>query len=118
MQGFTTGYNAPDAEVGKHGEKKISIIMATYNRADYLPRAVNSVLNQSCRNFELIIIDDGSTDNTEEVVKSFKDTRIKFIKNEHNQGMSVARNRGFDSAAGDYVALMMTMNYFRALWKR
>jgi glycosyltransferase involved in cell wall biosynthesis len=105
MQGFSTGHNTPGAEMINHSEKKISIIMATYNRANYLPRAVNSVLNQSYPNIELIIIDDGSADNTEEVVKSFKDNRIRFIKNEHNQGMSVARNRGFDSAGGDYLAL-------------
>jgi glycosyltransferase involved in cell wall biosynthesis len=83
-----------------------SITMATYNRASLLPRAINSVLNQSCQNFELIIIDDGSRDNTEEVCHSFKDSRTLYYKQEQNRGVLACRNRGFDLARGDYTAIL------------
>lgn len=84
----------------------VSIIMATYNRAHLLPRAINSVLNQSYQNFELIIVDDGSADNTDEVVKSFEDKRIVYCKLERNKGVSAARNRGLNLARGDYITTL------------
>jgi len=80
--------------------------MATYNRAHLLSRAIRSILNQSYENFELIIIDDGSTDNTGEVVSSFRDKRILYYKQEQNKGISAARNRGFDLASGNYITLL------------
>lgn len=83
-----------------------SITMATYNRASLLPRAINSVLNQSYQNFELIIVDDGSRDNTEEVCRSFKDSRILYYKQEQNRGVLACRNKGFDLARGDYTAFL------------
>jgi GalNAc5-diNAcBac-PP-undecaprenol beta-1,3-glucosyltransferase len=83
-----------------------SIITATYNRAHLLPRAVNSILNQSYQNFELIIVDDGSTDDTEKVARSFEDKRVLYHKHEQNRGMLAARNTGFDIARGDYVTLL------------
>jgi len=83
-----------------------TITMATYNRANLLPRAINSVLNQSCHNFELIIVDDGSRDNTEEVCRSFKDSRIIYYKQEQNRGVLACRNKGFDLARGDYTAIL------------
>jgi len=66
----------------------VSVIIPTYNRANLLPRAIKSVLNQTFKDFELIIVDDGSTDNTEEVIKEFqrKDERIKYIKYDKNKG--------------------------------
>lgn len=87
-------------------EPLISIITATYNRAHLLPRAINSVLNQSYRNFEMIIVDDGSSDNTEEVARSFDDKRVLYHKHARNRGMLAARNKGFDLAKGEYVALL------------
>jgi glycosyltransferase involved in cell wall biosynthesis len=83
-----------------------SITMATYNRASLLPRAINSVLNQSYQNFELIIVDDGSRDNTEEVCRSFKDSRILYYRHEQNRGVLACRNKGFDLARGDYTAFL------------
>ncbi len=83
---------------------KVSVILPTYNRASYLDRAISSVLNQSYSDFELIIVDDASKDNTEEVVKSFDDERIIYIKNEKNLGGAGARNVGIRRAVGEYIA--------------
>jgi len=82
----------------------VSVIICTYNRSHLLPRAINSVLNQTYKKFQLIIVDD-STDNTEEVVKLFKDNRIKYYKHE-NKGLLAARNRGIDLAKGKYIAFL------------
>jgi glycosyltransferase involved in cell wall biosynthesis len=82
----------------------VSIVIPTYNRSRLLARAVKSVLNQTYRNFELIIVDDASTDNTEEVVNSFNDERIKYIRHEENKGEAAARNTGIKAAGCDYIA--------------
>lgn len=82
----------------------VSIIIPTYNRAHLLKRAVGSILNQTYRDFELIIVDDGSTDNTAEVVKSFDDSRLRYIALEENRGASAARNAGIAQAKGDFIA--------------
>lgn len=81
----------------------ISIIMPTYNRGYIIDKAIKSILNQTYSDFELIIVDDGSTDNTEEIVKSFNDKRIKFIKLDKNSGASHARNIGIQKAKGEYI---------------
>jgi len=84
-----------------------SIIIATYNRAHLFPRAINSVLSQTYQNFEIIVVDDGSSDNTEEVVNSFRvDKRIIYDKNEENLGLSATWNKGLDLASGDYVVFL------------
>jgi glycosyltransferase involved in cell wall biosynthesis len=82
----------------------VSIIVPTYNRSRLLARAVKSVLNQTYQNFELIIVDDASTDNTEEVVGSFNDERIKYVRHEKNKGEAAARNTGIKAAMCDYIA--------------
>jgi len=90
---------SPDTKISN---PLVSVVMATYNRAHLLPRAINSVLNQTYHNFELIIVDDGSTDNTEEVVNSFTDNRIIYHRHEENRGVLAARNTGWDLAKGKY----------------
>ena len=80
----------------------VSVIIPTYNRAQLLPRAINSVLNQTYHNFELLIVDDGSTDNTEGVVKSFDDNRIIYHKHKKNKGVLAACNTGWDLTKGKY----------------
>jgi len=86
-------------------ESKISIIIPTYNQAEYLQEAVDSVLNQTYKNIEIIIIDDGSTDNTLKVVNSFNDNKIIFIQ-QRNKGASSARNTGIKEANGEYIAFL------------
>ena len=84
----------------------VSVIIPTYNRAHLIGRAIKSVLNQTYQDFELIIINDGSTDNTEEIIKDFqkKDERIKYICHGKNKGGSAARNTGIKVARGEYIA--------------
>ncbi len=85
---------------------KVSVIIPTYNRASYLKEAVQSVLDQTYRNFELIIVDDGSTDNTEEVVASFTDDRIRYIKKNNEGHAGKTRNVGLENARGEYIAFL------------
>ncbi|MDR2901836.1 MAG: glycosyltransferase [Lactobacillales bacterium] len=87
---------------------KVSVVMPTYNRADLLPRAIESILTQTYWNFEFIIVDDGSTDTSAEIIQMYSaiDPRIKYVKNEKNRGISFSRNRGNDLAAGKYIAVM------------
>lgn len=85
---------------------QVSIILPTYNRALTLPRAIDSVLNQTCKNLELIIVDDGSTDNTKKIVKEYqqKDKRVIFLENKKNLGAAKSRNKGIKISSGKYVA--------------
>ena len=96
-----------------------SVILPTYNRAGTLMRAVNSVLAQNFSYFELIIIDDGSTDNTADLIKGLKDDRIKYIF-QKNQERSAARNNGISNSIGKYICFLdsddeFTPDYLKAL---
>lgn len=84
----------------------ISVLMCTYNREQFLRRAIDSVLNQTYTDFEFIIIDDGSTDHTEELVKSYEDERIHYLKMERNSYYCYAANQGFTYCKGKYLAFM------------
>ncbi len=83
---------------------KVSVIIPTYNNGHSIGRAIQSVLNQTFQGFEVIIFDDGSTDNTAEVVKSFNDERIRYIRQEKNRGEGAARNSGIRAAVGEFIA--------------
>ena len=92
--------------MGKAENPTVSVIIPTYNRAHLVGRAIRSVLNQTYQDFELIVVDDGSTDNTEEVVKGFNDDRIRYICHDENKGGSAARNTGIKIALGEYIAFL------------
>ncbi|XTR52761.1 glycosyltransferase [Pseudarthrobacter sp. So.54] len=82
----------------------VTVAIATYNRADYLRDSINSVLMQTVDDFELIIVDDGSTDDTQNVVRSFDDERIRYLYQE-NQGIAAARNMIADTSRGTFTAV-------------
>ncbi len=84
----------------------VSVIIPTYNRASVLPRAVQSVLNQTFQDFEIVIVDDGSTDETRDVIESFTDRRIESIHFSNNKGANAARNAGIQAANGEYIAFL------------
>ena len=88
-----------------------TIIIPTANRAELLRRAIESVLKQHCENWEICIVDDGSTDPTQEVVKSFTDPRIHYSFQQH-QERSVARNKGIEMAKGQYLCFLDDDDYF------
>jgi len=84
----------------------VSVVVPTCNRASVLPRAIESVLAQDSVDVEVLVVDDGSTDETEAVVKSFNDSRVRYLAHETNRGGSAARNTGIEAATGEYVAFL------------
>lgn len=91
----------------------VSVIMATYNVQEYVGEAIESILNQTLENFELIIIDDFSNDNTLNIIEEYaaKDKRIMLIKNSCRMGAAATRNKGIIKARGKYVAIMDSDDY-------
>ena len=88
-------------------DKCVSIILPVYNAVNYIEKTITSVLNQTYKNFELIIVDDGATDGTSEICRNYaqKDYRISYYK-QNNFGTAVARNRGIELAKGEYIAFL------------
>lgn len=84
----------------------VSVIMPSYNTAEYISDSIKSVQNQSYENWELLIVDDCSIDETEKIVSSFNDSRIRFFKNEKNSGAAVSRNRALREAKGKWIAFL------------
>jgi glycosyltransferase involved in cell wall biosynthesis len=85
------------------GEPFLSVVMAGYNADQYIQRAVESILGQTYRHFELIIIDDGSTDRSWEILRNFQDSRIRLIRNDHNLGQTCSLNKGLALARGEII---------------
>ncbi len=85
---------------------KVTVLMPVYNAALFLREAIESILSQSFRDFELLIINDGSTDNSIQIIESFSDLRIKVVNNEQNLGVIKSRNKGLVLARGEYIANM------------
>ena len=83
----------------------ISVIIPVHNRKDLLPRAINSVLNQTFKDFELIVVDDGSTDGVEKL-DLLSSGKIKFLRLPINSGVAIARNCGVDISEGEWVAFL------------
>lgn len=84
----------------------VSVILATYNDEKHIKEAIDSILEQTHKEFEFIIIDDGSTDSTKEIIKSYNDDRIILLENKKNMGLPYSLNRGLTIAKGKYVARM------------
>lgn len=84
----------------------VSIIMPSWNTGRFIAESIESVINQTYANWELLIVDDCSTDNTNEVVRKFNDDRIKFFKNEKNSGAAITRNRALREANGEWIAFL------------
>lgn len=82
---------------------KVSVIVVTYNEEGYIYDCVNSILNQSFSNFELIVVDDCSYDRTPNILTSIKDKRLKIIKNNKNEGIAKSRNIGLNNSNGEYI---------------
>jgi len=86
--------------------KKVSVIIPVYNSSKYLEECINSVINQTYKNLEIIIINDDSTDNSLDIINSFNDKRIKLIDLPKNGGVSNARNKGIEASTGDYICFL------------
>lgn len=85
---------------------KVSIVIPTYNRDTILDRAIDSALNQTLQDLEVIVVDDASTDETESIVNTYSDSRLKYTKHKKNQGGSAARNTGIECSNGEYIAFL------------
>lgn len=95
-------------------EVKISIVIPNYNRGHVIGKAIISVLNQTYAEFELIIVDDCSTDNSIQIISEFKDERVKILKLDKNSGAAAARNHGIKNALGDYISLLDSDDYYES----
>jgi len=84
----------------------VSINMSCYNCSKFIKQSIESILNQTFTDFELIIVDDGSTDNSIEIIKGFPDKRIKLFENDINQGIVFSRNRAIEHSQGKYIAIL------------
>ena len=98
--------------LGGKNMKKVSVIVPVYNVENYLEECVNSILNQTYENLEIILVDDGSTDNCPQICDDWakKDKRIKVI-HKANGGVSSARNVGLDNATGEYIGFVDSDDY-------
>ena len=102
MEARTLKSNESDSTVANM--PAVSIVVPTYNRAERLGETLRSVFNQTCQDFELIVVDDGSTDDTQKVVNSFP--RVQYISKQENHGVSRARNEGLALAKGRYICFL------------
>ena len=91
---------------GDASPSTVSVVVPTHNRATLLGRAIDSVLNQTWAEIEILVVDDASTDDTESVVENYDDPRIRYVRHAENRGGSAARNTGIETAEGDFVAFL------------
>jgi glycosyltransferase involved in cell wall biosynthesis len=89
---------------------RVSVIIPTYNHAQYIGRAINSILGQTFKDFEIIVVDDGSTDSTKDIVSSYPNP-VKYLRQD-NRGPSTARNAGITASRGEFVAFLDSDDYF------
>lgn len=91
--------------MGSNISPKVSVVMSVYNGEKYLPETIDSILNQTFKDFEFIIINDGSTDKTAKILTSYDDPRIRIF-NQENMGLTKSLNRAISLAKGEYIARM------------
>lgn len=84
----------------------VSVVIPTYNRAHLLKQSINSVLDQTFKDIEIIVVDDGSADNTEQLIKDYNLSNLSYIKHEVNKGSSAARNSGIKNSKGKFIAFL------------
>ena len=96
--------NNPVATNAKVMSPHVSVVLPTFDRADTLLRSVASVLDQTYRNLELIVVDDGSTDHSAALIGDVKDARLRYVKLTRNRGQAAARNVGISESRGDLIA--------------
>jgi rhamnopyranosyl-N-acetylglucosaminyl-diphospho-decaprenol beta-1,3/1,4-galactofuranosyltransferase len=101
------------SELGEGLEPTVSVVLPTYERADLVGRAVRSVLTQTFANFELVVVDDASTDDTEACIRTFSDVRIRYIKRETNGGVAAAQNSGLSAARGAFITFLHSDDEYR-----
>ena len=89
-----------------NNQPKITVLMALFNAEKFVGKAIQSVLNQTCKNFEILVVDDASTDNGIDAVLSFNDPRIKIIRNDKNSGAAHSRNIGIQNINTEYIAIL------------
>lgn len=85
---------------------RVSVVMPAYNAEKYIGEAIDSILDQTFTDFEFIIVNDGSTDRTKEIIQSYDDPRIVYLENDNNSGIVLTLNKGLDAAQGEYIARM------------
>lgn len=92
--------------------KKVSVIIPIYNSEKYLKECLDSVINQTYKNIEIICVNDVSTDKSVDIIKSYKDKRIKLVNLKYNSGVAIARNRGIEESTGDYICFIDSDDYW------
>ncbi len=114
IDGLEAGYYQKVLEMkeNKSFDPRVTIVFPTFNGSTYIRQAIESCLNQTYRHIELIVIDDGSTDNTVEIINSFQDDRLRLIRFEKNRGHIAALNHGFSVSTGDFLAWASDDDYF------
>ena len=88
----------------------ISVILNVFNGEKYIKKCLESIINQTYKDIEIVIVNDGSTDDTKKIIESYKDKRIKLI-NQENMGLSLSRNVGIDNSKGDYLYFVDVDDY-------
>lgn len=91
---------------------RVSIILPTYNGSRYIRQSIESCLKQTFRNIELIIVDDGSSDETARIVSGYDDTRLRYLRHDNNRGLAEALNTGFTNSTGEYLTWTSDDNYY------
>lgn len=89
---------------------KISVIIPVFNTEKYIEKCIESVINQTLKEIEIIVLNDGSTDDSDKIIRSYKDRRIKYI-NKKNEGIAITRNKGIKSAKGKYITFVDSDDY-------